>query len=269
MKPLVSDNVIMTANRPIWKKLHSAIASAFLASHIRTQAGLTADETMLFRKRLQQLSKGSEVFSIEDEAAKLVFDIVRHIVFNFPPNAQTEGCSYLEGLKETIELFNAQLSKNPLIKLKATTRTEWVGKRVDISIAAKTCERFAALRSEIIVRSRKDPLSILDLLLRETVLQAGTEKGEKAVELPAGGLKLLLTKDFFSFIYMLLEKHLEIGQKLRKEHNAIFGRSLASGLEVLTESPIKLNDMEYTTAVIKESLRLFPVGFGVKEAPAG
>lgn len=68
---------------------------------------------------------------------------------------------------------------------------------------------------------------------------------------------------------MLLSKHPEVVQKMLEEQDAVFGRDLETTVENIKESPTKLNELEYTTGVIKETMRLFPVGFGVKEAPAG
>jgi cytochrome P450 len=68
---------------------------------------------------------------------------------------------------------------------------------------------------------------------------------------------------------MLLSAHPEVLKKVRAEHDAVFGRDTAEALEILETDPSKLNELEYTSAVIKETLRLFPVGFGVRKAPAG
>jgi cytochrome P450 len=71
------------------------------------------------------------------------------------------------------------------------------------------------------------------------------------------------------FSYMLLSKNPSVVQKLREEHNRIFDSNIERTIEILRESPHKLNELDYTTAVIKETLRLFPVGFGVRVAPPG
>lgn len=71
------------------------------------------------------------------------------------------------------------------------------------------------------------------------------------------------------YLNMLLSKNPEVVQRLRNEHDAVFGRSTAETLSLLESDPSKLNDLEYTSAVIKETLRLFPVGFGIRQAPAG
>lgn len=74
---------------------------------------------------------------------------------------------------------------------------------------------------------------------------------------------------FYQYINMLLSKHPEVLQKLRGEHDTVFGKNTTDTLSTLEANPSKLNDLEYTSAVIKEGLRLFPVGFGIRQAPAG
>lgn len=75
--------------------------------------------------------------------------------------------------------------------------------------------------------------------------------------------------DEWKFIVILLSKNPDVVKKLREEHDRVFDPDFDKTLEILSESPYKTNDLEYTTAVIKETLRLFPVGFGVRQAEMG
>jgi cytochrome P450 len=68
---------------------------------------------------------------------------------------------------------------------------------------------------------------------------------------------------------MLLSKSPEVVEKLRKEHTRVFHYSFDETLNILQANPSKLDELDYTTAVIRETLRLFPVGFGVREAAEG
>jgi cytochrome P450 len=71
------------------------------------------------------------------------------------------------------------------------------------------------------------------------------------------------------FIYMLVSIHPEVLEKLRLEHSHVFHPSVTGTFTMLQTAPHILNKLDYTTAVIKETLRLFPVGTGVRAAPHG
>jgi cytochrome P450 len=65
---------------------------------------------------------------------------------------------------------------------------------------------------------------------------------------------------------MLLSKSPKVLAKLREEHTHVFHSSFDETLEMVQAKPSKLDELDYTTAVIRETLRLFPVGFGVRKA---
>lgn len=68
---------------------------------------------------------------------------------------------------------------------------------------------------------------------------------------------------------MLLSKNPEVVRKLREEHSRVFDSDFDRTVSILSENPHKLNELDYTTAVIRETLRLFPVGFGLRIAAPG
>lgn len=58
-------------------------------------------------------------------------------------------------------------------------------------------------------------------------------------------------------------------EKLHAEHNSILGKDLGVAASHLSDDPHLLNQLPYTFAVIKESMRLFPPASGVREAVEG
>ena len=68
---------------------------------------------------------------------------------------------------------------------------------------------------------------------------------------------------------MFLSLYPDVMRRLREEHDRVFDPDFGTTVDVLTRTPQKTNELEYTSAVIKETLRIFPVGFNVRESPAG
>lgn len=278
MEPVTGSGVIATVNGPLWKKLHNSMLPAFSWSHIRSLTGVIQDETMHFRETMGRLADSGRPFSMEKESAKLIFDVIARVIFNFSLNAQTEGSQTLDDLRELVKVANAQLSFNPIVRLKARLRRRTILARLNPSILAKIDERFGLLTQEKIVPSRKDPYSILDLMLRQEVMQEGSDssgQSQEDRELLLTNVKALLlgghgtTTNTWCSMLTLLSKHPEAVEKIREEHSRVFGPDYDTAMETLTSSPEKLQELEYTGAVIREAMRMFPVGFGPKIAGSG
>jgi cytochrome P450 len=61
-----------------------------------------------------------------------------------------------------------------------------------------------------------------------------------------------------------LSKHPDKLSKLRDEHSEVFGTDLSAATDILKEHPQSINELPYTTATIKEVLRLFPPASGMR-----
>lgn len=71
------------------------------------------------------------------------------------------------------------------------------------------------------------------------------------------------------YAYHLLSKSPEALAKIRAEHDAIFGKSVDEAGEKICGSPHLLNQLPYTVAVIKETLRLYPPASTLRAGAAG
>lgn len=199
LAPMIGDNIVAAVNGPVWKRLHSALSPAFSWSHIRTLTGLMVDQSVIFRGTLDKLAATNEVFSMEEVSMKLIFDVIALLVFNFPLHAQTKGSSYLDDLRQMIALAEGELDLavrfNPVTRVKRFFQRRKILSRLHPPIEAKIEERFNLLLRQETLPSRKDPTSILDLMLREMVLSE-KEKGQKtgSAHVPPADMKLLRDK---------------------------------------------------------------------------
>lgn len=74
-------------------------------------------------------------------------------------------------------------------------------------------------------------------------------------------------QDVIQYIWMLLSAFPEVLRKLREEHDRVFDTDFDRTLELLHENPSLIKSLHYTTAVIHETLRLFPIGMTARKAP--
>ncbi|KAL8343233.1 hypothetical protein RB598_004539 [Gaeumannomyces tritici] len=75
------------------------------------------------------------------------------------------------------------------------------------------------------------------------------------------------TTDTLCFVYMMLSCYPAVMARMRAEHDAVCGATpgtIDDAARLLRDEPHRTAELAYTTAVIKETLRMFPVGFVVR-----
>lgn len=71
------------------------------------------------------------------------------------------------------------------------------------------------------------------------------------------------------YIFCLLSRNPSALDRVRAEHNEVFGADFTTASAKIRENPHSLYRLPFTLAVIKETLRLFPVATGAREGEAG
>lgn len=132
------------------------------------------------------------------------------------------------------------------------------------------------IRGHSLVKNSASQKTVLDLALKEIELESpGAEPSSQFIEDVVG-----LTKQFIfaghdttavnmSFAYHFLNKCPDALTRLRDEHNRIFGPDPRRAPEILRQSPHLLSSLPFTTAVVKETLRLCPVAASIREGHPG
>ena len=77
------------------------------------------------------------------------------------------------------------------------------------------------------------------------------------------------TSSTLCYIYHTLSRNSSALQRVRAEHDDIFGPDLTQTKATMTANPHALNRLPFTLAVIKETLRLFPPASATREGEPG
>jgi cytochrome P450 len=72
-----------------------------------------------------------------------------------------------------------------------------------------------------------------------------------------------------AYAFHLLSKSPDKMAKIREEHDRVFGPNPDDAEELIRSKPVLLNKLEYTLAVMKETLRLYPPASTMREGHKG
>ena len=152
--------------------------------------------------------------------------------------------------------------------------------QMDKYLLPKLHERLASHQEEDTVKATKHSRSGIDLCLTAYASgKAGRTAGQgvdatfqKAM---MSQIKLFLfsghdtTSSSICYIFYLLSIHPASLEQVRAEHEQVFGSDPEKAASLLAENPYLLNKLPYTTAVIKETTRLFPAASTTRSGVPG
>ena len=69
------------------------------------------------------------------------------------------------------------------------------------------------------------------------------------------------------YMCMLLGAFPEVVKRLREEHDRVFDKDFDKTFQLLKQNPNLITDLDYTAAFIQETLRFFPPGQIIRQAP--
>lgn len=112
--------------------------------------------------------------------------------------------------------------------------------------------------------------SVVDLALQSYIAEEPKEKLNRGMDATfkayaISQVKLFMfsghdtTSSSICYIFYVLSTYPSALQRVREEHKSILGSNLAEKAKTLEATPHLLNQLPYTLAVIKETMRLFPV----------
>ncbi|KAF2749324.1 cytochrome P450 [Sporormia fimetaria CBS 119925] len=274
---LIGPYSLLSSEGEAWKSMRRRFNPGFAPSHLLTLLPQILEKTALFVAKLEELAEKGEAVKMDPLCTNLTFDIIGKVVTGLDFAAQDE-----ENQHDIVRYFT-RLSKT----FDAKGRTPWIPRWIDsftksglerrkwAYLADKACKQCVADKFEEMKAAREagekesKDRSVLALALADTevlterVLQVTADQVRTFLFAGHDTTSILLQRLFYAFAI-----HPKCLEKIREEHDQVFGDRDPS--EVFLEHPdATVKALSYTSACIKEGLRLWPPAGSARMAKPG
>lgn len=270
-----------------WKKWRSAFNPGFSAAYLMTLVPSIVDNCNVFSSIMLERAKTNELFRMEAATTNLTVDIIGKVVLDHDLNSQLRPNKLVNAFTSQTKWqpLGAQFNPIELIDFRIPFVQAWNNFTMNSYIGRLLDERFSSRTARNEATGGKRQKFVIDLALEAYLKEAkGTVQGDadKITTMdPAfrtaaiSNIKTFLfaghdtTSSTICYAYYYLSKNPSMLARIRAEHDNVFGNDPTQISALLKENPHLLNKLDYTTAVIKESLRLQPPASTVRMGQEG
>jgi cytochrome P450 len=208
---------------------------------------------------------------------RLTVDIIGKVALDMQLNTQIEENPMISALREQVHLIPNSGTLNPLAGWSPLgIYQRWRNSKVMVSYLDKVLEdRFANQDNANQGEKKPRKRTMLDLAVESYKSQTATSPTNITGLDPEFKKHAITqirvfvfaghdtTSSAICYAIYLLQKHPETLARIRAEHDKILGPPETTA-ETIRADPYIVNKLEYTNAVMKESLRLFPAASGLR-----
>ncbi|KAH8883472.1 cytochrome P450 4V3 [Thozetella sp. PMI_491] len=276
LQPLGHGLDIVTNSGAIWKTWRSRLNPGFSAKNIQALVPLILDEVTVFaevlRSKAGRNGEWGEVFPLEELANNLTFDVITRATIGIRLHEQTNGPTpFKAALLDQLNL--CMFDRNIF------TAWSWINPMRQISIWRnnKIMKDFIMQHIRARIDGSAGPeaqdqgaTTVIDLALKSVWQESQLSKtpdvslDPEIIDTVISNVKIFLfaghdtTATAICWVLHSLAKNPAAMAKLRAEHDEVLGQDLQAIAQRLREEPRLLNSLVYTSACVKEALRLHP-----------
>ncbi|KAL8771450.1 MAG: hypothetical protein Q9209_003118 [Squamulea sp. 1 TL-2023] len=280
LHPIAQGLDLVTMEGDLWKTWRGIFNPGFSATYLMSLTSGIVEEVDQFCQSLQNLAQTRALFQMKNLTDNLTMDVIGKIVMNAQLSSQSQSNPLVDGLRMQVKWLTFGPDINPLTRYNPLRPIVfWYNtRRMDKYVTRVIDSRFADLTSDG-GSTEKANKSIIDLVLT-AYLSKETTKGlhdinEAFKKFTMNQIKLFLfsghdtTSSTVCYIFYVLAKKKVVLERVRAEHNSVLGTDPSRAALLIEGEPALLNQLPYTTAVIKEVLRMYPAVTGVRSGEAG
>ncbi|KAL9123054.1 MAG: hypothetical protein Q9187_000381 [Circinaria calcarea] len=275
MKLLVDSHVNLVSSDGIeWSTWRRSFNPGFSVSHLMTHIPGIVEDSLVFCDILHEHARKGDVFRLEEAATRLTIDIIARVILDTRLNSQTSDNELANAIQSQVQWIPQGSPSAPwdaynpwaLVVLWWNTRkmTNYLSKVLD--------------QRDTTGANRSKRKHVIDFVLEtslggkrpntSTTTAKGIDSTFKKHVISQVKTLLFAGHDTVSgticYALHLLSKDAEWLAKVRKEHDQVFGPDLDNAPQLIKSNGHLLQKLEYTLAVIKEVLRLYPPASSVR-----
>lgn len=260
---LVGKRSILTEEGESWKALRKLFNAGFAPQHIVTLLPVLIDKTAIFIEKMDAIARSGAVTELDSYCVNLTFDIICQVITNVNVHAQEEGLAHdlIVNFRLLLDTYISGTglglaALNPYIQLKRY----YYSRRMDAALFKIIQEKFDDIQQS---RNTEDKASCKDRSVLALALRDVETLTPDVSQLIADQCKTFLFAghDTTSILLQRLFYALSIDPsrlvKIREEHDSLFGSEDPQTVFLAKPDEI-LQGLSYTSACIKEALRLWP-----------
>ena len=273
---------MVSAEGEQWKRLRSMFNPGFSSSHLMTLVPYIVDASMVFYDVLCRKAETGELFQLEEYATRLTIDIIGKVVLDSDFDSQKGIHPIVDAFRTRVSLMPNATSVYPWGNLNLLRPYKlWVNERKLDGLIGQELERKIKERAEkkSLMAKKK---SVIDLALDAEMSEKGITSKDLSVALDINirravvdSMKTFIfaghdtTASTIAYIFYILHFHPEVYRKLVKELDTVFGVGTDPAMiaNTIKNDPHVINKLEYSNAIIKEALRLFPPASTLRYIP--
>lgn len=285
MRPMSGGHDILTMEGPEWSRWRAVFQPSFTGRDLMRYVPGLVTTVGIFRDALRDHAARGDMFLLGPMTLKLAMDMAGKAIWNHQFNSQTSDNAMVDAVVSQLgwlyfrefswdkvnpaRLFMHRYNAWKMNRyiLRVFPSSWWQKQAVAVgsqggdktapssSVIGKAVETFLTnhgreAQDSKLLRNKFD--HVLNSQLRFFLLAGYDTTGSSIV-----------------YVFHLLQHHPKILARVRQELDRVLGTDVEAAPSLITEQPHLLNKVPYLTAVIKETLRLYPPASTVRTGRAG